>query len=593
MAEHGISDTELETIRAVLAECDDEITQVDLFGSRATGKHRSHSDIDLVIHGTVREAAIDRLRTLFIESNLPVSVDIFSYDGITYRPLREHVDAVGQRLFTAQDIRGAKDRSMRDRRDSSAIVEFMTDNVTRYPNMKDSGIEALGQVPAHWDVLRLRNVTEMRVSNVDKHSRQKEAPVSLCNYVDVYKNDRIRPGMPFMRATATADEIERFGLRSGDVLITKDSEVWNDIGVPALVEGTEETSPRVVSGYHLALLRPYSERTHSGYLFRSLQSTAISSQLHVQANGVTRFGLTRGAIKAVRMPLPPLHEQAAIVRFLDHADRHIQRYIRARQKLIALLAEQKQVIIHQAVTGQIDVRTGRPYSAYKASGVEWLRTIPKHWSVRRMKSICSRSALYGANVPASSYADAGVRFLRTTDITEDGQLRDEGVLVPGDSVRDYILSDGDLLISRSGTIGRSFIYDSKQHGPCAYAGYLVRFIADKSVVLPRHLFWFTKTRSFGDFLKVKAISSTIENLNGEKYGNCSLPVPSLSEQTAIVRFLDHTERLIRHQIAATRKLIALLDEFRTRLIADVIVGRIDVRDVSTSLPAFDPVEQAE
>ena len=105
MAEHGISDADLETIRTVLAECKEEITQVDLFGSRATGKHRSHSDIDLVIHGAVREAAIDRLRTLFIESNLPVSVDIFSYEGITYRPLRAHIDAARQRLFTAQDLR--------------------------------------------------------------------------------------------------------------------------------------------------------------------------------------------------------------------------------------------------------------------------------------------------------------------------------------------------------------------------------------------------------------------------------------------------------------------------------------------------------
>ena len=293
------------------------------------------------------------------------------------------------------------------------------------------------------------------------------------------------------------------------------------------------------------------------------------------------------------MPIPSTSEQATIFRFLDHTVQNIQRYIRSRQKLIALLAEQKQAIIHQAVTGQIDVRTDRPYSAYKPTDVEWLKMIPKHWSVRRMKSICPRSALYGANVPASSYTDSGVRFLRTTDITEDGQLRDEGVFVPADLVEDYILSDGDLLISRSGTIGRSFIYDSVQHGQCAYAGYLVRFIADKNVVLPKYLFWFIKTRSFGDFLRIKAISSTIENLNGEKYGNCSLSVPPLSEQTAIVRFLDHTERLISHQIEAYTKLVALLDEFQTRLIADVIAGRIDVRDVSTSLPEFDPVEQAD
>ena len=181
------------------------------------------------------------------------------------------------------------------------MAEHGISDLKPYPNMKDSGVEGLGKVPAHWDVLRLRNVTEMRVSNVDKHSRQNEAQVRLCNYVDVYKNDRIRPGMPFMRATATANEIERFGLRSGDVLITKDSEVWNDIGVPAIVEETEEANPRVVSGYHLALLRPYPERINSDYLFRSLQSTAIASQLHVQANGVTRFGLTHNAIKTMRM----------------------------------------------------------------------------------------------------------------------------------------------------------------------------------------------------------------------------------------------------------------------------------------------------
>ena len=81
-------------------------------------------------------------------------------------------------------------------------------------------------------------------------------------------------------------------------------------------------------------------------------------------------------------PSLPAEEQTAIVRFLDHADRRIQHYIRAKQKLIALLEEQKQAIIHQAVTGQIDVRTGQPYLSYKDSGVEWLGDVPAHWEVR-------------------------------------------------------------------------------------------------------------------------------------------------------------------------------------------------------------------
>ena len=586
MAEHGISDPELETIRAVLAECDDEITQVDLFGSRATGKHRSHSDIDLVIYGAVREAAIDRLRTLFIESNLPVSVDILSYDGITCLPLKEHVDAVRQRLFTAQDIQGSGDRSMRDRR-GSAIVEFMTANLKPYPDMKDSGVEALGQVPVHWAIRRLAQIGTISKGGGGNKDDEVSAGIPCIRYGDLYTthNSFIEKSRSFV----SKEKARKYtAIKYGDVLFAGSGETIDEIGKSAVNLMRQDAC----CGGDVILFRP-TQQIEARYLGYALDCRQAATQKATMGRGITIMHIYGTQMKYLTIPIPPLDEQSAIVRFLDNADRHIQRYIRARQKLIALLAEQKQAIIHQAVTGKIDVRTGRPYSAYKASGVEWLRTIPKHWSVRRMKSICSRSALYGANLPASSYADAGVRFLRTTDITEDGQLRAEGVFVPGDLVRDYILSEGDMLVSRSGTIGRSFIYDSKQHGPCAYAGYLVRFIADKNVALPKYLFWFTKTRSFGDFLGVKAISSTIENLNGEKYDNCSLPVPSLSEQTAIVRFLDQTERLISHQIAATRKLVALLDEFRTRLIADVIVGRIDVRDVSTSLPAFDPVEQAE
>ena len=210
--------------------------------------------------------------------------------------------------------------------------------------MRDSGVPWLGAVPEHWEIRRLRNAAEMRVSNVDKHAREVESPVRLCNYVDVYKNDRIGASMKFMRATATADEIERFRLRTGDVLITKDSEAWNDIGVPALVAGSAED---LVCGYHLALLRPFEDRLLGGYLFRSMQSKGAAYQFHVEANGVTRYGLSHAAIKSIWLAVPPLPEQAAIVRFLDYADRRIRRYIRAKQKLIKLLEEQKQAIIHQ------------------------------------------------------------------------------------------------------------------------------------------------------------------------------------------------------------------------------------------------------
>ena len=233
-----------------------------------------------------------------------------------------------------------------------------------YPAYKDSGVEWLGDVPAHWKVRRLRNVAELRVSNVDKHTKESETPVRLCNYVDVYKNDRIRSGMPFMAATATADELERFRLRSGDVLITKDSEAWDDIGVPALVQ---EVDNDVVSGYHLALLRSDAGHLNGEFLYRAVQNRGVAYQFHVRANGVTRYGLSHEAIKSVCLPVPPLAEQATIVRFLNHADRRIRRYIRAKQKLVgaaasrteretSLIDEYRTRLIADVVTGKVDVR---------------------------------------------------------------------------------------------------------------------------------------------------------------------------------------------------------------------------------------------
>ena len=232
----------------------------------------------------------------------------------------------------------------------------------------------------HWEVRRLRTVAELRVSNVDKHSREDEFPVRLCNYVDVYKNDNITKAIPFMTATASWDEIERFRLEPGDVLITKDSETWDDIGVPSLVV---ESADDLLSGYHLALLRPFKE-VFGPYLARALQSNLVAYQFRVRVNGVTRFGLTHATIQSVQIPLPPLPEQRAIVRYLDYVDRRIRRYVSAKRKLIALLEEEKQAVVNRAVTRGLD-----PNVTLKPSGVEWLGDVPEHWEMRRSKRLFS------------------------------------------------------------------------------------------------------------------------------------------------------------------------------------------------------------
>jgi type I restriction enzyme S subunit len=143
---------------------------------------------------------------------------------------------------------------------------------------------ALGPLPEGWDARRLRTLVTMLVSNVDKHTKDGETQVRLCNYVDVYKRDVITAEQTFMAATASVDEIDSFRLHADDVVITKDSESFNDIGVPAYVASAADD---LVCGYHLAILRPRSPELKGQYLYWALQAPAIAHQLHVAAGGVT------------------------------------------------------------------------------------------------------------------------------------------------------------------------------------------------------------------------------------------------------------------------------------------------------------------
>ena len=145
----------------------------------------------------------------------------------------------------------------------------VSNGLNRYPVYRPSCPRRIWLVPTHWEVRRIRTVAELRVSNVDKHTKEEELPVRLCNYVDVYKNDRITQQLVFMAATASEDEIERFRLDQNDVVITKDSETWDDIGVPALVT---EPAKDLISGYHLAILRP-KEDTYGRLCCMNIGST--------------------------------------------------------------------------------------------------------------------------------------------------------------------------------------------------------------------------------------------------------------------------------------------------------------------------------
>lgn len=196
-----------------------------------------------------------------------------------------------------------------------------------------------------WREVPLKAVAEIRVSNVDKKSLDGEVPVRLCNYTDVYYHDRITSDVAFMNATAGPSQIRTFGLRSGDVLLTKDSETASDIGVAAFVP---DDLPGVLCGYHLAMLRPTSE-VEPLFLYWAIRSQQSRDQLSVGATGVTRFGLRTEALASLRVPIPSRQHQRRIVTYLDAEGARIDGLIEKKRRLSAMVELRWRVAVRHAM----------------------------------------------------------------------------------------------------------------------------------------------------------------------------------------------------------------------------------------------------
>ncbi len=238
-------------------------------------------------------------------------------------------------------------------RRAAVITRSVTRGLVADIAMRDTGVEWLGEIPAHWEVRRLKSIATVSLSNVDKKSVEGQTEVELCNYVDVYNAETIGADCDFMPATATEEQIRQFSLRKDDVLATKDSETWRDIAVPALVR---QDLPAVLCGYHLAHIRPNSGLCDGAYLSRCLAAARLRDQFQVEANGITRFGLTGASIANAVLPFPPVAEQGAIAVFLDRETAKIDALVAKVQEAIEHLKEHRLALISAAVTGNIDVR---------------------------------------------------------------------------------------------------------------------------------------------------------------------------------------------------------------------------------------------
>ncbi|MDO8725730.1 MAG: restriction endonuclease subunit S [Candidatus Methanoperedens sp.] len=292
-------------------------------------------------------------------------------------PSNEEAVAIAQFLTRASSLISRFIRIKRrliellNEKKQAIIHQAVTRVIDPKVRLKTSGIDWFGDVPEHWEVQKVKQVSKLLVSNVDKISLQNEMPIRLCNYTDVYKNEVISDKINFMVASATKDEINKFKLKIDDVVITKDSEMWNDIGVPALVD---YEAPDLICGYHLAILRPDARKMSGEFLLRCFQDRLLVTQLHIQANGITRYGLSQQAIKDCLVPVPPVNDQFAICKILksELLGLNVAKVKALRE--IDLLREFRIRLISDVVTGKLDVRGVELPAMDEAAALEDIET---------------------------------------------------------------------------------------------------------------------------------------------------------------------------------------------------------------------------
>ena len=444
-----------------------------------------------------------------------------------------------------------------------------------YPTYKDSGVEWLGEIPAHWEIRRLKSFASVQLSNVDKKSAEGQDAVRLSNYVDVYYNERIDDGIDFMPATATTEQIRRFSLQAGDVLITKDSETWTDIAVPAVVS---EDLPGVLCGYHLAHVRP-DRHCDGRFLSRVFSAVGPRDQYHIAANGITRFGLTGDSIRAGVFAFPPLPEQRAIAAFLDRETAKIDALVAKKERLIELLQEKRTALISDAVTKGLD-----PDVPLKDSGVEWLGEIPAHWEVRRLKHTVNK--IGSGKTPsggAERYVTDGIMLLRSQNVHFRGlELSDVAYIdkATDDEMSNSRVCEDDVLLNITGaSLGRCCV--ARLKGLEANVTQHVCIIRpDQRQSDPVFLAYSIESQSLQDQIFNNENGVSRDALNFEQIGSLVLVEPTITEQRAIAAFLDHETAKIDALIAKVQEAIDRLKELRTALISAAVTGKIDVREAA-------------
>jgi type I restriction enzyme S subunit len=309
---------------------------------------------------------------------------------------------------------------------------------------------------ADWTPIRLSDVAKVRVSNVDKKTNPGERPVRLCNYLDVYTNDYITDRLEFMEASVTPSEFDRFALKRGDVIITKDSETPDDIGVAAIVS---EDIEQLVCGYHLALIRPNQEEVDPVYLAKQLATHPVARYFGVHATGSTRYGLPTAAIENLLIPKAARPEQEKIAEILVGIDKAIA----LNEQFIAKHHRIKTGLAYDLLTGGIDehghIRSAQTHQFHDTP----LGPLPVGWDVKSIGELLAdvdpamRSGPFGSALRKDELTDSGVPLLGIDNVFPERFVAAYTRFVPpkkADLLKRYRVRPGDIMVTIMGTVGR-------------------------------------------------------------------------------------------------------------------------------------------
>ena len=446
----------------------------------------------------------------------------------------------------------------------------MTADLKLYPAMKDSGVEWLGEVPEHWGNRKLRSV----LSNVTARNRPDLPLLSVLREKgviirDVSNRDQNHNYIP--------DDLTNYKVvREGQFVMNKMKAWQGSYGVSS----------------HNGIVSPAYYVFDIKDVAANFFNLAIRSRAYVpfftQASDGVRIGqwdLSQSRMREIPFLVPPLPEQIAIVRYLDYMDRRVRRLIRAKRKLIVLFNEQKQAIIHRAVTRGLN-----PDVPMKDSGVEWLGEVPAHWEVLKLRQCGAITGGVTPSMEVERYWNGDIPWVTPKDmktrVIKDSSVRVTKAAIEETSLK-KICSKAVLLVVRGMILARKV--------PIAWTMKSVTINQDMKAIRPRQEInarYLTTTLSSAQDAFVPLIDEAghgTKRLPTERWKNLSIAVPPPSEQAAIVEYLDQATADIDIAIARITHEIDLLNEYRTRLIADVVTGKLDVREAAAALPEVDPL----